>query len=120
MQDDEHFYVRGLIRLPIIGTNKQFCWGVWGSLSRDNFYKLHAMDSNPKRVELGPLFSWLCNWIPEYGEVEDIKMFLHPQEPDTRPLFEIEHTEHPLAQDYHHGVLPSRVKEIMLKRLRRS
>ena len=35
--NDEDFFVRGLIQLPIIGTAKSFCWGVRRSLSRDNF-----------------------------------------------------------------------------------
>ena len=118
VRNDEEFYVRGLIHLPIVGTDQHFRWGVWGSLSRDNFYKLHAMDDDPKRVELGPMFSWLSNWIPEYGEVENIKMQMHPQEPGMRPHFEIEHTDHPLAQEYHHGITPERVKEIMRGRLK--
>ena len=32
--DDRDFFVRGLIKLPILGTDETFNWGVWGSLSR--------------------------------------------------------------------------------------
>jgi hypothetical protein len=117
--DDEHFFVRGLIHLPIIGTNETFRWGVWGSLSRDSFNRLMELERKPERTELSPLFSWLNTWLPEYGDRESIKMQMHIQPPGTRPIFEIEHTDHPLAQEYHHGILPSRVKEIMLGRLRK-
>ena len=44
-------------------------------------------------------------------------MYAHIQEPGVRPHFELESTDHPLAQEYHHGITPERVKEIMLRRL---
>ncbi len=116
--DGEHFFVRGVIHLPIIGTKETFRFGVWGSLSEKNFQRVREADDDPKRAEkIEPLFSWLSNWIPEFGEVENIKMNMHIQPPDQRPHFEIEHTNHPLAQAFHHGIEPARVKEIMLARL---
>src|SRR3954462_8837998 len=32
--EDEHFFVRGLIELSVLGTPEPFHWGVWVSLSR--------------------------------------------------------------------------------------
>jgi hypothetical protein len=58
--------VRGVIHLPIVGTAETFCWGVWGSLSKENFEKLVKMFDEPERVELPPMFSWLSNQIEEY------------------------------------------------------
>jgi hypothetical protein len=118
--DDEHFFVRGIIHLPIIGSNETFRWGVWGSLSRENFMRLMKLEDKPERTKLAPMFSWLQTWLPEYGDKQaDVKMQAHIQPPGTRPIFEIDHSDHPLAQEFHHGILPSRVKEIMLRRLRR-
>ena len=48
--DGEHYYVRGVIHLPIIAT-QSLRWGVWGSLSRENFEKLLLMNDDPKRVD---------------------------------------------------------------------
>jgi hypothetical protein len=116
--DNEHFFIRGIIRLPIIGTNEHFCWGVWGSLSKTNFLRLHAAEKEAEETKTPVrMFSWLSNSISDYPEA-DIKMQAHIQGGDLRPVFEIEHTNHPLAQEYHHGIHPRRVKEIMLNRLR--
>jgi hypothetical protein len=115
--DGEYSYVRGLIHLPIIGGGVTFRWAVWGSLSRNNFEKLLKMDGDPERVELAPMFSWLSNRIPEYPDTLNLKMYAHIQEPGQRPHFELEPTGHPLSQEYHHGISPERVKEIMLGRL---
>ncbi len=114
----KHFFVRGLIRLSIIGTDQYLVWGVWGSLSKVNFHKLLEMHHDPKRVELPPMFSWLSNNISEYPDTLNLKMYTHVQEPGLRPHFELEHTDHRLAQEYHHGITPERVKEIIRGRMR--
>jgi hypothetical protein len=113
----EHYFVRGIIHLPIIGTVQTFGWGVWGSLSRENFEKLLIMGDDPKRVELPPMFSWLSNRIDDYPDTLNLKMYAHIQEPGTRPIFELEPTDHPLSQEYHHGITAERVREIMTARL---
>jgi|SRR5579862_1312315 len=115
--DGEYFFVRGLIELPIVGTGEHLRWGVWGSLSRQNFETLFRMDDDPKRVELPPMFSWLSSHVAEYPETLSLKMYAHIQKPGSRPHFELEETDHPLSQEYHHGITVGRVKEIMLRRL---
>jgi hypothetical protein len=35
--DDQHFFVRGCIEVPIIGRDEKFVWGVWVSQSRESF-----------------------------------------------------------------------------------
>ena len=116
--EDRDFFVRGLISLPIIGTGESLRWGVWGSLSRDNFSTLLKMDEDKKYTELPPMFSWLSTQIPEYPNTLNLKMHAHIQEPKLRPLFELELSDHPLTQEYHKGITPERVKEIMLGRVR--
>jgi hypothetical protein len=115
--NQSHFFARGIIHLPIIGTNETLRWGVWGSLSRENFTKLQETDDDPKRVDLPPMFSWLSSKIAEYPDTLLIKMYTHVQPVGTRPIFELQDTDHPLSQEYHRGITPERVKEIMLKRL---
>lgn len=115
---DEYFFQRGLIRLPIVGTREHFNWGVWGSLSRKNFETVLHMQNNKRRVDLPPMFSWLSNSISEYPETLSLKMYAHIQEPGTRPHFELEETDHPLSQEYHHGVSSERIREIISRRLK--
>jgi hypothetical protein len=113
----EHFFVRGVIPVPIIGTAESFRWGVWGSLKRENFEKLIEMHDDPKAAELEPMFSWLSSKIEGYPDTLSLKMYAHIQKPPNRPRFELEPTDHPLAQEYHNGITPERVREIMMTRL---
>jgi hypothetical protein len=115
--NDEDFFVRGLIHLPIIGTAETFRWGVWGSLSRTNFETLLKADQSGERVDLPPMFSWLSTRLPDYPDTLSLKMYAHIQEPGMRPHFRPEPSDHPLAKEYHQGIAPERVREIMLNRL---
>lgn len=114
----EDFFVRGLIHLPILGVSQTFCWGVWGSLSRENFHTLLEKEDDPRRIELPPMFSWLSSQIEEYPDTLSLKMYAHIQEPGQRPNFRLERTDHPLSVEYHKGISPERLKDIMLRRLR--
>lgn len=118
--DDRDFFVRGFIPLPIIGTLQQFCWGVWGSLSRDNFEKLIEWENDPQggTDKLPGMFSWLSNRIDGYPDTLSLKMYAHVQRGGMRPTFELEPTDHPLAHEFHRGISPERVKEITLQRVR--
>jgi hypothetical protein len=115
--EERDFFIRGNIHLPIIGTSETFRWGAWGSLSRDNFDKVVKMNDDPKRTELEPMFSWLNSYLPGYPDTVSLKMNVHIRPIGERPQFELEHTKHPLAEEYHHGITVERVKEIMIAQL---
>jgi hypothetical protein len=115
--DGKDFFVRGLIHLPILGTAETLCWGVWGSLSRKNFEMLWDLRGD-RQESLPAMFSWLSTQIPEYPDTLNLKMYAHVQTSDERPHFELEPADHPLSQEFHNGITPERVKEIMLGRLR--
>jgi len=76
------------------------------------------VDQDAKRSQLAPMFSWLSNRIPEYPDTLKLKMYAHIQKLGLRPHFELEPTDHPLSQEYHKGITPERVKDIMMRRLR--
>jgi len=81
----------------------------------DGFFR---QEMAAKGVELPPMFSWLSNQIDGYPDTLNLKMYAHLQQPAWRPNFELERTDHPLAQEYHHGITAERVKEIMMSRIR--
>lgn len=115
--DDEYFFVRGLIQLPIIGSAENFNWGVWGSVSRGNFEALLKVDQDSGRAAQPTVFSWLSTRISEYPDTLKMKMYLDVQGSNLRPRFRLEPSDHPLSQEYYHGIMPARVKEIMFNRL---
>jgi hypothetical protein len=116
--ENANFFVRGIIHLPIIGTAETFRWGVWGSLSKENFETVWKRHKDSDRKSMPPMFSWLSTHIPEYPETLSLKMYAHIQSQELRPQFSLEPADHPLAQEYQNGMTAERVREIMLRRLR--
>jgi hypothetical protein len=74
-------------------------WGVWVSLSADSFLRMSEMWESPTRQTEPPYFGWLSTTLPGYPETLNLKTNVHTQPVGTRPLIELEPTDHPLAID---------------------
>ena len=102
--DNEDFFVRGVIRIPIIGSDTDFAWGAWVSLSPANFQRYLELFEAVDRVESGPYFGWLSNRLPGYPDTLALKTHVHLQPYPQRPEIELEHTDHPLAVHQRNGL----------------
>lgn len=58
--EGEEFFVRGVVEIPIQGTDDYFGWGVWVSLKKENF-EIYRENSNSRSV--GPFFGWFATKI---------------------------------------------------------
>jgi hypothetical protein len=98
------FFVRGLIELPILGTDEHLTFGVWVSLKEENFFKWQDHYEVAQRSHVGPFFGWLCTKLPVYPDTLHLKTMLHLRDDGVRPRIELERTEHPLARAQHDGI----------------
>lgn len=93
--DDEHYFIRGVIEIPIQGHHEHFGIGVWVSQKKENFMtykKNHDSDT------IGPFFGWLSNEFMFRGvPTLSLKTMAHFRSGGERPRIVIEPTEHPLA-----------------------
>lgn len=109
----EHFFVRGVLELPILRSGgNRFGFGVWSSLSRKNFEIYVASFDSGDQGGLGPWFGWFSNALKGYPETLSLKCQVHPQADRKRPLFELEPTEHPLALEQRYGISLDRLLDI--------
>ncbi len=108
-----HFFIRGVLEIPIINSEEKFSYGVWVSLNEKNFNRYVDTWESDHRAEEPPYFGWLSNSIDGYPETLDLKTHVHQQERGSRPKIELEHTDHPLAREQHHGITMERVHEIV-------
>src|SRR4051794_7667124 len=56
---DESFFVRGLIRLPVLDAEQDFEWGVWVSLSEESFLRMSDLWTTEGRENEPAKFGWL-------------------------------------------------------------
>jgi hypothetical protein len=111
--DEQHFFIRGHIQIPIIDSHEKFIWSVWASLSAENFLKSNELLLVEGREDEEPYFGWLSTELSIYPVTTlSLKTRVHTQEVGAVPLIELEETDHPLAVEQREGITLERVKEI--------
>jgi hypothetical protein len=109
--NDEDFFVRGVIEIPLLDDSERFGFGAWVSLKRDNFFLyLDNFDS----AEIGPFFGWLCTEISYYEEdTVFLKTSVRFRGGGLRPTIQLEPGDHLLALQQANGITSSQAWEIV-------
>lgn len=107
------FFVRGLIEIPVTDTGEVFAWGVWVSLSEENFMRASQLWNASGRETEPPYFGWLSTELPIYSPTTiNLKTNLRTRPVGERPAVELEPTAHPLAVEQRNGITRARVQQI--------
>jgi hypothetical protein len=101
---NEGYFVRCVLALPFVDREGSLEFGIWSSLSKDNFHRYMAEFESPERANLRPMFGWFSNRLPGYPDTENLKCHVHPREPGLRPTIQLEPTDHPLAVQQRTGI----------------
>jgi hypothetical protein len=108
--DEELFYIRGCLEIPIIGSSEPFSLGVWSTLSVDDFDMTMELWSDPSRVNEPPYLGMLANDIPFYENTRVLQTKVQTRKPGERPLIFVP-DKHPLGIDQRDGITAERVAE---------
>jgi len=101
------------LRSPSSTFAETFSWGVWVSLSRENFRRMSQLWETPGRESEPPYFGRLSTILPIYEPTTlDLKTNVHTQPVGIRPTIELEPTDHPLAVEQRTGITRARVQEL--------
>jgi hypothetical protein len=111
--DGEHYFIRGVLPIPVVGSEDEFRYGVWTTLSEESFRRVIELWDDPKRTEEAPYFGWLSNSISGYPETLNLKTNVRTVALDLRPTIELQPTEHPLAVEQREGMSTERLQEIV-------
>jgi hypothetical protein len=85
---------------------------VWVSLSEKNFNRTIDLWETPGRENEPPYFGWLNTRLPGYPETTQLKVNVHTLQVGKRPLIEVEHSDHQLAVEQHHGITKQRAESL--------
>jgi hypothetical protein len=110
--DGEHFFIRGVVQLPVHDAPEPFGWTVWCSLSPESFERVQALWREPGREAEPPYFGWLSTVLPVYPDTLNLRTLVHSRAVGLAPLVELEPTDHPLAVEQREGITMARVREI--------
>ncbi len=106
----EHRFVRTMLVLPILGSDRRFAFGPWSSLSATNYKLCLAAweDDDIGRFEGG--FGWLANDLPGFETPDHIPCNLRP-DPETGILM-LEAQTGPLGEAQRRGISFDRLLDI--------
>lgn len=111
--DNEHYFVRCVLELPIHGQDRSFGFGVWSSLSRDSFRRYADTFGEPVSSHAGPFFGWFSSAIAAYPDTLGLKCKVHLRDHGERPRIELEPADHPLAVEQREGISLERAYELV-------
>ena len=114
--DNQRYFVRGLIEIPILGLNEPLLWGIWASVWKQDFEEMDQYWHVQGREKLiGPYKGRLNNSLSEYPDTLNLKCTIQVSPVGERPLFYIHELDHPLAIEQRHGISLERVQQIASK-----
>ena len=106
--DDDTYFIRGLLELPIHEVEDPFAWGVWVTQSRESFERY--VETFEQDQSGDGSFGWLDVTMPGYieddndGEWETLACDVHWGGDGQRPLIVPQECDHPLYIDYANGM----------------
>ena len=103
-------FVRVVLEVPIHGVEEPFMWGVWVSLSEQNFKRY--LDTWDDPDETDAYFGWFCNRLPYYPDTLGLKTHVRPRKGGARPYLQLERNGHLLAEHVHEGITVQQAQEI--------
>ena len=110
--DQQWFFIRGCLEIPVVDSTEPFIWGLWASVREHVFDEISESWEEEGRESIrGPFKGRLANSLSLYAETLNVKVRIVIQALATRPLFVVEQPEHPLAIEQQNGISQERARE---------
>lgn len=111
VEDDgeSHYFVRGVIFIPVIGQTRPFGLGAWVSQSERNY------DRYADGEDMEPTYGWLVNRFPHYAKDTFLLQasLIFSNADGVRPTIVLEPSDHPLVIEQRTGITLARAWQIV-------
>jgi hypothetical protein len=108
--DDERFFVRGLLELPIPELGSRFGYGTWLEVSMPDFQELMRRWHSDEQFD--PVGCVVANELEPYRETTGLAATLRATSPDKLPMVELDDAPHVLVREQQHGIGAARADEL--------
>lgn len=114
--DDDAFFIRALLEIPIVDVEEPFAWGVWVSQSEESFKRY--VETYDRDQSGDGSFGWLAVAIPGYvegvddGDWEELACDVNWRGDRHRPLISLHECDHRLYADFVNGISWDRAIEL--------
>jgi hypothetical protein len=100
--DDRHYFIRGVVYVPILQLGILFGWGVWAEVSKGVFFRYQEIYDEDASTE-PPAAGVLANIPPGYRDIEQ-PLEIHFGPPDQRPTFKPSPTDSEFYREHVEGM----------------
>lgn len=111
--DNQYFFHRGQLSIPITDYDEHLIFNVWTTISEENFRHRMTIWEDPNRIKEEPYFGWLQTILPSYGDTINIQTIAIEQEPGTIPEIKCIEDGHALTIDQENGITFKKAIEIV-------
>jgi hypothetical protein len=110
--DEEHFYLRGLLEIPVPELDSRFGYGTWVEVSAADFNDLleHWYDADQSR--LPTVDATLANELAPYADTAGLAVRVRPVSAERLPAVELADADHPLVAEQQAGISTARSDEL--------
>lgn len=110
--DAEQFFVRGLLEIPVRGTEDPVHLGSLGWIAGAELPPLREAPRSGERSERRPFVGRLCSPPRPYPNSSDLVVSLYLRDKGVRPSVVVARTSHPLGVEQRDGISRRRLAEI--------
>ncbi len=111
--DEARYFLRGVVRVPFLGSSGHFGWGIWAEVSR-KAHDTYLEGFNADLLGHAVLHGTLANHIPGYSETLGLPVEIYLQDASSRPHFRFAvQVEHALAHEQRGGISINRHHDML-------
>jgi hypothetical protein len=108
----EHYYVRGLLEIPIRSLERYFGYGAWIEVDGESYDRLGELWDDELGREEPPFSGRLANELAPYDGTFGLPVMLQLREVDLLPVVELVDTDHRLRAEQQNGITEERAQEL--------
>jgi hypothetical protein len=110
--DQEKFFLRGCLEIPIQDSGEIFLWGLWALVWQKDFDEISDhWETKGREQRIGPYRARLANSISLYPETFNLPVTLRVKPVGERPVFVIDDEQHPLSVEQRTGISRQKAEE---------
>lgn len=107
----EHYFIRGLLPLPVEGRERPYRIGVWVEVDEESYRRILELWMDENQASVPPFKGKLSNNIPSLNETLGISVNLQLTGPTTRPDILVKDNTHQLYREQNKGMSSHRAYE---------
>lgn len=109
-----HYYVRGLLEIPVPSLDRYFGYGAWIEVDGQSYDRLSELWNDEQGQDEPPFAGRLANELAPYGGTVGLPVMLQLREVELLPTVELVETDHPLRADQRTGISEARAHELSM------